>query len=325
MENSTNDSVIYRDALVYQGPNYETEEEEQGQVSAGNEGDTTINNKQNINALSKYAATYELEKFKWKAMLIFHHSNFNITSQSRVTSLGDVKLMSKTFKKLGFTVEVHPDKSLDEIKKIMEKFTDQNFTDCGCIVVAILTLDKEGMIMAKDCLYSEPIIVEYLKVKNFTLVTKPRVVIIQACRPTPISRDATQDLESPVDEGDMKTHVSYSLPTESDILVLHSRYVGITSQIMHISWFIKILCEAIDKLGPTKDLESIITVLNGLVLENNSQANNGKPDMKLLTTKGIMPVSYSTLTRKLFLKAYEANSYGRGDDSYATLKRTNNE
>jgi hypothetical protein len=59
--------------------------------------------------------------------------------------------------------------------------SSQDFTDYGCVAVAVLSHSSEcGFVDAKDMQYSEQELLKYLKVSTQpTLITKPRIVMIQ--------------------------------------------------------------------------------------------------------------------------------------------------
>lgn len=59
--------------------------------------------------------------------------------------------------------------------------SEKDFTDYGCIAIAVLTHGTHGgLLRAKDMQYSETEIIKHFKaVKNPTLITKPKILIIQ--------------------------------------------------------------------------------------------------------------------------------------------------
>ncbi|XP_026750554.2 caspase-6-like [Galleria mellonella] len=313
--NNEKSARISHDVVVFNKPRYETEESNEPEenkvepVTVENENNddkenNEINKNINTYALSKHASTYELETFESNLLVMFHNNVFDEYRPKRNT-LEDVQAVTSTFEKFGFESKIHANKTLEEIKKEMEKFKREDFVKYGCIVVVILTMDKDGHLMAKDTSYSEHEIIENLKIRNTTLVTKPRIVIIQSCRPEIITKDSIQYemeiLANETDAGSSAKH--YILPMESDMLILHSRYVG-NPRIKNGTWFIRTLCDTIDKFAATEDLESIITMINQKVVMNKTGHSYGTRDMKIMSTNE-MPVSYSTLTRKLFLRKYQ--------------------
>ncbi|CAH0403072.1 unnamed protein product [Chilo suppressalis] len=260
-------------------------------------------------ALPKTANTYELENFEKKYMLILNHREF-IGCIPRPGTEKDVDALDKTFKKFGFEVIVKNDLTYREIMDTLTKIFKQDFTDYGCIVVAVLTHGaQQGLIRAKDMEYNEFEIIKHFNVDvRPTLVTKPKILIVQACRgqgnndsvtvfgqrgPTQRNLDGKEALQP------------YTLPVESDMLILHSSYMGKVSfsDSLNGSWFIQSLCCMINKLATTHDLQSIMVEVNRLVAIElfDNEHDTTKQEPELLKQ---MPVITSTLIRKLYLRAY---------------------
>lgn len=59
--------------------------------------------------LKKYAATYEMEKYKKNAMIIFNHKNFLGGNNTRVGTMQDEEALKTTFEMFNFEVESHLD------------------------------------------------------------------------------------------------------------------------------------------------------------------------------------------------------------------------
>ncbi|XP_059055757.1 caspase-6-like [Achroia grisella] len=314
--NSEDDQTIYQDAGAYspgqfgdQDDTVLSKNDTPPEYAATKTKDEPIpnsnNNFYNYMALSKDASTYELEKFQSSILLIFNHVKF-IGHSERLGSEKDVEALTTTFQKLGFQVlPTFTDKTEEEIKTILKEFTSQDLTSYGCIAVAVLTHGQDnGMLLAADVSYPEQMIVDYLKVQwNPSLITKPRIVIIQACRGDgDISGVNVLEPHTMIFRDSVKKPEPYTLPMESDILVLHSCYAGNPAhRTMKGSWFIMTLCEEIDRLACSLDLQSIVTVVKRKVAINNTHPVYNTQTMEHQNNKQ-MPVSTSTFTRKLFLR-----------------------
>ncbi|KAJ2940881.1 hypothetical protein O0L34_g10141 [Tuta absoluta] len=267
----------------------------------------------NKNSLPAHADTYELEKFEKNAMIIFNHEKVE-GYEDRVGTMEDEKALRDTFLKFGF--EIHePGRNLKKVDLFgaLKKFSEQDFTDYGCVVIVILTHgSSNGLLLATDegQRYSERDIISYFKTHTkATLITKPIILIIQACRGeastegVEVRNIALRSLVIPKDaREEFKT---YFLPVESDMLVFHSSYPGKPSYRPNQgSWFIQTLCKLVDKLYLTHDLESIFTeVKREVAIDKYSTEHNpvtGENDVLKQ-----MPVVTSTLIRKLYLRSYK--------------------
>ncbi|XP_059055756.1 caspase-3-like [Achroia grisella] len=269
----------------------------------------TKEKKKEIRLLSKSARTYELEHYEYKILIIFNHINFR-KSEKRVGTEKDVEALSNTFKKFGFSVQKHDDKTVEEIEDIMSRFTKEDHADkYGCIVVAVLTHgDVDGCLEASDRSYNENRLIKYLET---TAISKPKILIIQACR----GQHSNRAVQVPVYKDNIKTPEFYFLPKQADILVLHSCYPGNPAyRTENGSWFIKTLCEEIDR-AYSEDFESIITEVRRKVAINFSIVDYN-PETDMLESNKQIPVSTSTFTRKLYLRNFNDDIQTHIDGSY---------
>ncbi|XP_021190832.3 caspase-8 [Helicoverpa armigera] len=261
----------------------------------------------NKRALPKEATTYELEKFEKNALIIFNQENIE-GHQRRLGTEQDVEALTSTFGSFGFEVTPHKDLTHDELFKELKTFSEKDFTDYGCVAVAVLTHgSNNGLLRAKDQQYSEIKIINHFKdYSKSTLVTKPKLIIIQACRGTKIKEGVpvfrSGKIRKDLDEEDLEPYI---LPVESDLLILHSSYVGSPSHRneLHGSWFIQALCNKINALSTTHDLESIITEVKREVAINKQHEEYNRRTFEMDINKQ-MPVMTSTLIRKLYLKRF---------------------
>ncbi|XP_045540337.1 caspase [Papilio machaon] len=264
----------------------------------------------NIRALSKHAVTYELEKFEKNCLIIFNQENVDGFKPRHGTEK-DVQALKSTFTNYGFEVTEHKDFTKDEVFRELMTFSERDFTDYGCVAVAVLTHGSHhGLLRAKDLPYSEIEIINHFKVYNKpTLVTKPKILIIQACRGKNEMQGVPVFYRGTVRKDFDESLEPYTLPAESDMLILHSSYIGHPSHRdeLYGSWFIQTLCHKINQLAATHDFESIVTEVKREVAVEKYHEEYNRRTFEMDVNKQ-MPVTTSTLIRKLYLKKY-------GDDS----------
>ncbi|CAG9792810.1 unnamed protein product [Diatraea saccharalis] len=274
-----------------------------------NESTIGENLKINMKALAKRAETYELEKFKKNHMLILNHMHVN-GCESRIGTEKDVEALKITFEKYGFEVDIRNDRTHTEIQGILKELSKKDFTDYGCVAVAVLTHGAEqGLIRAKDKTYNESEIIKHFKVDlRPTLVTKPKIVIIQACRGEEEIETVTVFKEkgkTKKDFDDKNKEKPYTLPVEADMLVCHSSYFGKPSlrDDKNGSWFIQSICRKIEELAATHDFESIMVEVKRQVAIDHCEVERNTTTDQIEINKQ-MPVITSTLIRKLYLRKY---------------------
>ncbi|XP_026332779.1 caspase-3-like [Hyposmocoma kahamanoa] len=271
--------------------------------------ETIIVDDRNTRALAADEPTYKLETFEKNAMIIFNQYNIIGYDKPRVGTKEDGKRIRETFKRFNFEVKEYPDLTKKEIFETLDKFSKMDFTDYGCVAIVVMTHGgDQGLLKAKDDSYSEQDILEYFKHKDKPkLVTKPVVVIIQACRGIRDmdAAEAGQKMKFTEKDSILKEEVEhYHLPVEADTIVLHSSYISKAShREQNGTWFIKSLCHAIDRLSDTQDLESIMVEVKREVAIKNSHHAWNKTIRKYQINKQ-MPVVTSALMRKLYLRKF---------------------
>ncbi|XP_063369831.1 caspase-3-like [Cydia amplana] len=269
----------------------------------------------NIRALPKHSPTYELEKFEKNAMIIFNQESID-GYRKRLGTEKDAEALETTFKKFGFEVTDRKDLTKADLFSELEAFSNTDFTEYGCIAVAILTHgSKNGLLRARDAPYCEMELLNLFMDKPM-LVSKPILFIIQACRGTKQTAGVAVHTAGRV-RRDLDEEVEpYTLPVESDMLILHSSYVGKPSHRneIHGSWFIQSLCSKIDDMADSHDFESILTEVKREVAIDRHHNEYNRRTLEMVTNKQ-MPVTTSTLIRKLYLK-----KFGEDEISYSKVE-----
>nr|XP_026497654.1 caspase-3-like [Vanessa tameamea] len=260
----------------------------------------------NTRALNKTDSTYRLESFQKHYMMIFNQENI-VGFNPRLGTEKDVSALCKTFSEYNFEINVHKDLTKSQIMEELKILSERDFTDYGCIVIAVLTHGTYGgLLRAKNMQYSEGEIINHFKTHDKpTLLTKPKFLIVQACRGTRPIRGMPVARVGKISKDIDKDEEPYTLPIESDMLILHSSYSGNPSHRdeLHGSWLIQALCAEITKSSPAQDLESIITDVKRKVAIDMSHKVYNKQTYEIDINKQ-MPVMTSTLIRKLYLRKY---------------------
>ncbi|XP_075991201.1 caspase-3-like [Anticarsia gemmatalis] len=299
----SDNSTIHTDAVLKKGPAREKDDvEKTNKIFVPSR---IINTR----ALPKTATSYELENFELNYLLIIEQVHVDGYTP-RYGSEEDVKALSKTFENANFTVTRVKDLTKQEIFEVLQRDSNRDFTDYGCIAIVVLTHGSDSGLRAKDKCYNEEDILNfYNSERNPTLLTKPRILIIQACRGTAISPNISvfENSAPQKDSVDIQPHMDHTHITrfDPDVLMLHSTYAGKVSMRDSVrgSWFIQELCEQINSLAATHDLESIVTKVNRNIAIEYQHSKYNKITGNFNINKQ-MPVMTSTLTRRLFLRNY---------------------
>eukprot|EP00079_Xenopus_tropicalis_P032868 XP_017946639.1 PREDICTED: caspase-3 isoform X1 [Xenopus tropicalis] len=196
--------------------------------------------------------------------LIINNKNFQSSTNMGVRNGTDVdaRKLHETFTGLGYKVKVCNDQKSNDIFTLLKKMSEEDHSKRSSFVCAILSHGEDGLVYGVD----GPI-----QIKNLTdlfrgdrcktLVGKPKLFFIQACRGT--------DLDSGIetDSGSEPGEEIQRIPVEADFLYAYSTVPGYYSwrNTMNGSWFIQSLCEMIKLYGPHLELIQILTCVNHMV------------------------------------------------------------
>ncbi|KAL0194325.1 hypothetical protein M9458_012621 [Cirrhinus mrigala] len=207
------------------------------------------------------------------------------------------------FEFLGFRVEVEKDKTANEIKALMTKYSKYD-RHGDCFVCCVMSHGNktgveglDGQICPLDDITSP-----FDGVNCRSLAGKPKVFIIQACRGHKMqSKVLVPDGAGP-SRIKKSGNISYSIANDSDFLIALSTvegYVSIRDKSSG-SWFIQSLCEHLkEESEQGQDILTILTNVNNDVSRNEGtvEMNNDTVDAKMT------PEARSTLRKRLIFKA----------------------
>lgn len=168
--------------------------------------------------------------------------------------------LQEVFEWLGFNVKVYKNKTSEEMKDLLKMFSNKHH-DGDCFVCCILshgTIDGvcgiDGATISRDDIFRP-----FSGNSCPSLVSKPKVFFIQACRgkehhpAAEVQSDSNEDMETE-DEASLETDAvqMITLPDDADFLVASSTIKGCVSfrDTISGSWFIQSLCQQLRKYCP---------------------------------------------------------------------------
>ncbi|XP_068146439.1 caspase-7-like isoform X2 [Drosophila tropicalis] len=215
---------------------------------------------------SKSSTTSLLSKTNEKRLkpanvYIFNHVKFDDRNEERTGSDKDVEKLTKTFNKFNCNVEEIRNATLETVHITVSRLEMENFEEHSALVIVVLSHGGQNeTILAKDGVYSlhKDIIQPILK--NRTLLGKPKIFFVQACR---------------------GQNVGYRMDTTfspNDVFIGYSTFEGYVAWLHseNGSLFIQTLCEVLEKDGETKDINVIMnkvidTVKDQRIIQNVQQ------------------------------------------------------
>ncbi|EHA99332.1 Caspase-6 [Heterocephalus glaber] len=263
------------------------------------------------------AEEYRMDHKKRGLALIFNQEYFFwqlMLPERRGTNVDRDNLACR-FSELGFEVRCFNNLKAAELLNRIHEVSASSHVDSDCFVCAILTHGEDNHIYA----YDDKIEIQSLTAlfrgdKCQSLVGKPKIFIIQACRgqqhdPPVVPLDAVDSqfpgAQDNVTEVDAAT--VHALPAGADFLMCYSVAQGESVQAavrlryyshretVYGSWYIQDLCTMLQRHGSTLEFTELLTLVNRKV----SQRRVGVCKDPHAIGKKQMPCFASMLTKKL--------------------------
>ncbi|XP_028598953.1 caspase-6 [Podarcis muralis] len=250
------------------------------------------------------AVEYNMNHKRRGLALIFNHERFfwHLTLPERRGTQADRDNLKRSLTELGFEVKCFDDlKAVEVLQNIYNVSTDQH-EDADCFVCIFLSHGEDDHVYAYDAKIK---IQELTKMfrgdKCPSLVGKPKVFIIQACRgdrhDDPVLHRDTVDSKTEINETQVDAAAVYTLPAGADFLMCYSVAEGYYShrETVNGSWYIQDLCEMIRKHGSSLEFTELLTLVNRKVAHRRVDVCK---DLNAIGKKQI-PCFASMLTKKL--------------------------
>ncbi|NXC03943.1 CASP6 protein, partial [Orthonyx spaldingii] len=253
------------------------------------------------------AVEYKMNHQRRGVALIFNHEHFywKLMLSDRRGTMADSINLKRSLTDLGFEVRLFHDlKAEDVLQKIDEASTDDH-SNADCFVCVFLSHGEDDDIYAFDAKIKIQTITDMFKGdKCQSLVGKPKIFIIQACRGDKhddpvIAYDSTDSsCDSLVNETEVDAAGVYTLPAAADFIMCYSVAQGYYSHrdTLNGSWYIQDLCETLKKHGSSLEFTELLTVVNRKVSHRRVDICK---DIKAIGKKQI-PCFASMLTKKLY-------------------------
>ncbi|XP_034627321.1 group XIIA secretory phospholipase A2 isoform X3 [Trachemys scripta elegans] len=253
------------------------------------------------------AAQYKMNHKRRGVALIFNHEQFywHLTLPDRRGTLADRDNLKRSLTELGFEVRCFDDLKAEEVIRNIYEVSMDNHSDADCFVCVFLSHGEDNHVYAYDAKIKVQTMTNMFKGdKCPSLVGKPKIFIIQACRgdqhDDPVivydAVDSTVD-KSNVNETEVDAAAIYTLPAGADFLMCYSVAEGYYShrETLNGTWYIQDLCEMIRKYGSSLEFTELLTLVNRKVSLRRVDMCR---DMSAIGKKQI-PCFASMLTKKL--------------------------
>ncbi|XP_062958783.1 caspase-7 isoform X1 [Cynocephalus volans] len=241
---------------------------------------------------------YDMNFEKVGKCIIINNKNFD-----QGTGMGvrngtdkDAEALVKCFRNLGFEVVVYNDCSCAKMQDLLKKASEEDHTNSACFACILLSHGEENVIYGKDGMTPIKDLTAYFRGDRCkTLLEKPKLFFIQACRGTELD-DGIEVDSGPISERD--AHPRHKIPVEADFLFAYSTVPGYYSWRSpgRGSWFVQALCAVLDEHGKDLEIMQILTRVNNLVASHFESQS----DDPLFNKKKQIPCVVSMLTKELY-------------------------
>ncbi|XP_008285572.1 caspase-6 [Stegastes partitus] len=240
------------------------------------------------------ALIFNQERFFWRLGLNDRHG----TNADRYN-------LEKRLEELNFEVKTYENyKQVEVLDKIYEA-AEEDHSDADCFLLVFLSHGEDDHVYAYDGKISIQDITSLFKGdKCKSLVGKPKIFIVQACR-----GDKHDDAVTACDavDSDLKTNnvvvdasAVHTLPAGADFIMCYSVAEGYYShrETINGSWYVQDLCELLRKFGDSLEFTELLTLVNRKV---SMRSVMNSTDRKSIGKKQV-PCFASMLTKKLYFR-----------------------
>ncbi|KAM9142792.1 caspase-6 [Pangshura tecta] len=253
------------------------------------------------------AAQYKMNHKRRGVALVFNHEQFywHLTLPDRRGTLADKENLKRSLTELGFEVRCFDDLKAEEVMRNIYEVSMDNHSDADCFVCVFLSHGEDNHVYAYDAKIKVQTVTNMFRGdKCPSLVGKPKIFIIQACRgdkhDDPVIVQDTVDSivdKSNVNETEVDAAAIYTLPAGADFLMCYSVAEGYYShrETLNGTWYIQDLCEMIRKYGSSLEFTELLTLVNRKVSHRRVDMCR---DINAIGKKQI-PCFASMLTKKL--------------------------
>uniref|UniRef100_A0A8C8SDG8 Caspase-3 n=1 Tax=Pelusios castaneus TaxID=367368 RepID=A0A8C8SDG8_9SAUR len=237
--------------------------------------------------------SYKMDYSEIGICVIINNKNFHpATGMSfRSGTDADAAHIRDTFLTLGYKVKLNNDLTCKQMGDILQNVAKDDHSNRSSFVCVLLSHGEDGLIYGTDGPLELKMLTGLFRGDRCkSLVGKPKLFFIQACRGT--------DLDSGIEtDSRPEENTCHKIPVEADFLYAYSTAPGYYSwrNSSDGSWFIQSLCLMLKTHAKTLELMQILTRVNRKVAEFSSCSN--KPDFH---AKKQIPCIVSMLTKELY-------------------------
>lgn len=227
--------------------------------------------------------------------VIINNKNFDRKTGMPFRSGTDVDAATamKTFSSRGYKMRIANDQTVDQMQKLLHSVSKEDHSSCASFVCVLLSHGDEGVIYGTDGFVDLRRLTGYFRGDRCkSLVAKPKLFFIQACRGSTLDDGAVMETDSEADDTQQR------IPVEADFLYAYSTAPGYYSwrNTSNGSWFMQALCQALQRHATELELMQIMTRVNHRVALDFESSSN----LPGFSAKKQIPCIVSMLTKDFY-------------------------
>ena len=268
--------------------------------------------KANITRKQLLSDTYKMDYPRRGKAIIFNNKVFapHLVQQGYTERKGtdvDSSRLCKRLQLLGFEVDKRQDVTAREMMTILDQYANEDHSEADCFVCVLLSHGEPDVIFGHDDkLKLVDIFQKFDGISCPTLIGKPKLFIIQACRGRQFDMGegivvAKNVIDAKLDdETECTDDETIRIPNEADFLIAQSTVPGFYSwrNSLNGSWFIQALADALDKYGTSVDILKLLTFVNRKVAYDFESSTN----QPITNRMKQVPAFTTRLTKDLYFR-----------------------
>ncbi|XP_053245133.1 caspase-7 [Podarcis raffonei] len=244
---------------------------------------------------------YRMDYKKIGKCVIINNKNFKESTNMGIRNGTDKDAgdLLKCFRSIGFDVSIHNDLTCEAMENKLKEVALESHSDAACFACILLSHGDEGFIYGTDgAMAIKELTSLFRGDKCPSLIGKPKLFFIQACRGSEFDEGIQTDAGSPNNDLEMDANPGCKIPVEADFLYAYSTVPGYYSwrNPGNGSWFVQSLCEVLTKYAKELEILQMLTMVNYKVARNyESQCDDPR-----FNGKKQIPCVVSMLTKEVY-------------------------
>ena len=197
----------------------------------------------------------------------FHHpTDPDQAHNNRGGAEVDQKNLQLTFQYLRYKVEIYENLTHTRMMEVMLSLAQRNHADFDSFICCILTHGEQNSVHGADSIPVSLLDLTGVMKMCTTLINKPKMFFIQACRGDREDEGHKLDNEDAVqrDSGGRQPPSTHTIPQEADFFFGYATPLGNAAyrSRRHGSWYISELCKVLTKHAYTSNLSNMMRKVN---------------------------------------------------------------